>query len=223
MLSYPGCIPSNTNKDAKYSVKHGLGGGWEISLLYRVNNREKELLSTDSHDGLVDLVNAVKEHASGSAGGAFYINEYSHVLVPTTTGCLYAGCYERLVHFEYDGRSLGPTPPEGLRPGDAWPGPHVGIRYTLVAGGDDIRYERVDGRRTTEYYLSDSAGRAAAAALAGRLAGVKGRQGGRFYINEAAQFFAPMSEANGGVSYVYLGGLDEDDAWFPAPSVPDEP
>jgi hypothetical protein len=220
--NYPGLIPSNVSKDAKYSVKHGASGGWEISLLYRANNREKELLSTDRHDGLVALVNAVKEQFQGSGGGAFYINEYLHVLVPTPTGCVYAGCYEPHIYFEYDGRSLGPTPPDGLEPGDSWPGPHVGIRYTLAAGGDDIRYEVVDGRRTTEHYLSDFAGREPARALAQRLAAVKGQQGGRLYINEAAQFFSPMNEADGGVRYVYLGALEED-SWFPAPPVPDEP
>src|SRR5207249_4043351 len=108
--------------------------------------------------------------------------------------------------------------PADLVPGDPWEGPHVGILYILVAGCDDIRYEIRSARRTREVLLSDDVGHQAARRLAQRLSEHKGRSGGRFYINEASELFAPINTA-GGVSRRYLGHLD-DDLWFPAPDVP---
>ena len=114
---------------------------------------------------------------------------------------------------------FSPRSADGLLAGDPWPGPHVGIRYTLTAGGRDIKYEeQVTPSRTRDHLLSDYHGEAAAVALANRLSRTKGFQGGRIYINEVGEFFAPMDEY-GNVAYVYLGALDED-PWFPAPDVP---
>ena len=48
--------------------------------------------------------------------------------------------------------------------------------------------------------------------LANRLAAIKGSQGGRIYINEQCEFFAPRTESSG-MPFVYLGHLD-DDVWF---------
>jgi hypothetical protein len=220
-LSYPGLIPSNVNKDAKYSVVSRQAGGMEVRLVYRVTARERELLTTDRHDALVAMVNQVKVEETDQLGGAFYINEYFDVLVPTQAGgCFYAGTYEKLLEFDFEGGIISPRPPAGLQPGEPWPGPHVGICYRLTAGGNDIKYERlVRPRRIQEYRLSDLVSQRAAAQLANRLRQIKGSQGGRVYINEVGEFFAPMNDGDGGVSYVYLGPL-EDDPWFPAPDVP---
>ncbi|MGW9193079.1 hypothetical protein [Micromonospora chersina] len=217
---YPGLSPSNVNKDAKYSVVHSPAGGMEVRLVYRISAREKELLTNDRHESLVAMVNEVKEKINGTAGGAFYINEHHHVLVPHPEGgCVYAGTYDEILEFDYDGQLIGPVPPSDLDPGAAWPGPHAGIPYVLCAGGTDIRYDAVSGRRIREVRLSDDVGQEPARLLARRLAAVKGNAGGRVYINEASHFFAPVNTATGGVSYVYLGALD-DDAWFPVPDVP---
>jgi hypothetical protein len=220
-LLYPGLIPSNVNKDAKYSVvTRRASGGMGIRLIYRVSARERALLTTDRHDDLVELVNRVKLEQSAQPGGAFYINEYFDVLVPTQAGCFYAGTYEKLLEFEFEGGLISPQPPHGLQPGQLWPGPHVGIGYTLAAGGNDIKYWRpVRPGRLEEHRLSDHVGRGAAAQLANRLRQIKGPQGGRVYINEVGEFFAPIDNGDNGVSYVYLGPL-EDDPWFPAPDVP---
>jgi hypothetical protein len=78
-------------------------------------------------------------------------------------------------------------------------------------------YVRPNGE--VEHWLSDHVGRGAAAQLANRLRQIKGPQGGRVYINEVGEFFAPIDDGDSGVSYVYLGPL-EDDPWFPAPDVP---
>jgi hypothetical protein len=219
--SYPGLIPSNVNKDAKYSVVSRPAGGMEIRLIYRVTARERELLTTDRHDALVAMVNQVKIEETAQPGGAFYINEYFDVLVPTQAGgCSYAGTYEKLLEFDFEGGIISPQPPEGLQPGEPWPGPHVGIRYTLTAGGNDIKYwQQVRPGRIQEHRLSDHVGQPAAAQLANRLRQVKGLEGGRVYINEVGEFFAPIDDGDGTVSYVYLGPL-EDDPWFPAPDVP---
>jgi hypothetical protein len=108
-LSYPGLIPSNVNKDAKYSVVSRPAGGMEVRLVYRVTARERELLTTDRHDGLVDMVNHVKMEETDQPGGAFYINEYFDVLVPTQAGgCFYAGTYEKLLEFNFEVESSAP-------------------------------------------------------------------------------------------------------------------
>lgn len=218
-LPYPGHIPSNVAKDAKYSVVSGPNGGMEIRLVYRLSSSERELLTTDRHDPLVEMVNDVKLQKNARAGGVFYVNEYYDVLVPTEGGCFYAGNYPHLLEFAFEGRVIGPTAPDDLQPGEPWSGPHVGIRYVLTADGVDIKYEsHVTATRIRTERLSDHVGQPAARRLAARLGSHKGVGGGRVYINEASEFFAPVS--NGArVDYLYLGHLDED-LWFPAPDVP---
>ena len=87
-----------------------------------------------------------------------------------------------------------------------------------MAGGRDIRYELRSGRTLRERRLSDDVGQPPAEELARRIAKIKSDGGGRFYINEASEMFAPLSAAEGGVDYVYLGPL-EASGWFPAPEV----
>ena len=58
-------------------------------------------------------------------------------------------------------------------------------------------------------------GAEAARALAVRLGAVKGSEGGRLYINEACNFFAPPRQAQ--VDFTFLGRLEEDDQWFYPP------
>jgi hypothetical protein len=192
----------------------------EIRLVYRVSDRERELLTTDNHDDLVEKINNVKLELTSTPGGAFYINEYRDVLVPDTIngGCVYAGNYTRDLEFDYNGILITPRAPQDLRPGDPWPGPHAGIRYTLAASGGEIRYELKSGRNIRERWLSDDVGRSAADELARRVATIKGNSGGRFYVNEACEIFAPLTRAEGGVEYVYIGPL-ADSAWFDAPDV----
>jgi hypothetical protein len=215
---YPGLVPSNVNKDAKYSVVTG-DGGWEVRLTYRISSRERALLTTADHGPLVEMVNTVKEEINGQPGGAFYINEFKHVLVPAGDEYWLAGFYDPLLEFDFDGPTISPVAPDDLEPGDAWLGPHVGIPYTLMAGGNDIKCKVKTGRIEKEYRLSDY-GKAAAAELARRLAQVKGSSGGRIYINECSEFFSPPPD--GGVEHLYLGPLDED-IWFPPPDVPGQP
>lgn len=218
-IVYPGLAPSNVNKDAKYSIRTD-EGGWVVHLLYRVSDRERALLTTDAHADLVEMVNEVKTEVNGQPGGAFYINEFKDVLVPADGECYLAGFYDDLLEFDFDGPVISPRAPEDLEPGDPWLGPHVGIQYTLMAGGNDIKYYLKRGRIQREERLSDHVGETNAADLARRLARTKGTQGGRIYINECGEFFTPPGD--GGSEHLYLGSLGED-LWFPAPDVPGRP
>lgn len=217
-MIYPGRKPSNVNKDAKYTIKQGRNG-WEVNLVFRLNTREVALLSSDSHDALIDMVNTVKEAVNGVPGGSFYINEFSDVIVPSTDGESYfAGIYTRVLAFDLDGSVISSEPPAGLAPGDVWPGPRAGVPYTLTADGSDIKYKEKSGRIEREVYLSDYTTSSAAAELAARIRKHKGQGGGRFYINERCHFFGPVSGGDPS-EFIYFGSLD-DSPWFPPPDVP---
>jgi hypothetical protein len=212
LLGYPGRVPSNVNKDAKYSIKH-VRDGMEVTVLYPVGPGERELLATADHAALVEMVNAVKVAANGAPGGSFYINEFRDVIVPSTSGVAYfAGIYEPTLEFNLEGAIVSAKAAAGLRPGNLWPGPRAGVAYVLAAGGNDIYYMEETGSRQKKILLSQLCDEASARALAQRLAKIKGTAGGRIYINEECEIFDPATN-------VYLGSLD-DDPWFPPPDVP---
>ena len=219
---YRGYWPSVVARDAKYHVT----AKGAIRLIYRESRDEELHIEIGGHRQLTDLVNGVKVAHSGRVGGVFYLNEYGHVVVPVVADerltCYFAGQYRGILEFPYDGVLYGPIPPDGLRPGDEWPGPHVGIPHILAPGGDDIRYESREQRgsavlRIRRVWLSESVGPGYARALAHRLLQVKGWAGGRIYINEAQAFFAPV-DGFGGRRYRYLGSLGVE-PWFPEPNV----
>jgi hypothetical protein len=212
---YTGNVPSNVSKDAKYSVVRG-GDGWEVRLVYRLSSTEVALVTTASHPELVDLVNGVKEDVNGVPGGAFYINEYRHVVVPTEDGCLFAGRYTPLLSFRFEGREISPQPPDDLSPGQSWQGPRVGTPYVLTADGTDVRY-RVETRPNvlSDRKLSTEIGRGQAAKTARPIARHK-PGGGRIYVNEAYECFGPTPGSDG-TSHIYLGHIDAD-MWFAEPA-----
>src|SRR5262249_33207257 len=109
-------------------------------------------------------------------------------------------------------------------PGDPWPGPHAGIRYIITADESDIYFEHEVGpRRTVRHLLSEDSGRPDdVRRLVRRLADHDHRDGsgGRIYINEERQFFAPRPGEDGSLEYIYLGALRSGDPWFPEPPVP---
>jgi len=213
---YKGNIPSNVSKDAKYSVVRGTRG-WEVRLIYRLNASEQALVTTAEHPELVEMVNEVKEDAAGAPGGAFYVNEYRHVLVPTDDGCLYAGRYLPLLRFSFEGRDITPEAPPEVSPGDTWPGPRVGTAYVLTADGADIRY-RVESRPNvlSDRRLSAEIGKGPASKTARRIATYK-PGGGRIYVNEAFECFGPAGGSDG-VAHVYFGRIDASE-WFAEPEV----
>lgn len=213
---YTGNVPSNVSKDAKYSVVHG-DHGWEIRLIYRLSASERALITTNAHPELVQLVNDVKEEVNGVAGGAFYINEYRHILVPTRDGCMVAGRYFEPLRFKFEGEVISAEAPVHLCPGDDWLGPRVGIRYVLSADGTDIRYDtETRPNVTAERKLSAEIGRSQAARTARSIARFR-PGGGRIYVNEACECFGPSPSADGRL-HQYFGHL-ELESWFPEPVI----
>jgi hypothetical protein len=207
---YTGNRPANINREAKYAVIHA-EGDMLIRAIMPIDRTERVILTTEAHPGLVDMVNAVKLDKSGAPGGAFYITEYRLVIVPDIRAEYWvAGKYHRDLVFDFDGIPVGPRAPEGLEPGDPWPGPRVGIPYALAAGGRDIYYELQEGNRIRRIRLSEISEQGALF-LAERLAVIKGGAGGVVRINEAREFFAPAPDP---ANPLYLGSL-EDDCWFP--------
>jgi hypothetical protein len=84
-----------------------------------------------------------------------------------------------------------------------------------MAGGRDIYYKAFPRPYVeTRPRLSTFVGTASAAAFADRIQAVKGWQGGRFYINEWREIFAPVADRDG-LQYRYIGHLELDDPWFP--------
>jgi hypothetical protein len=157
-----------------------------------------------------------------SLHGAFYINEYKQVLVPTAASDDYylAGRYEQPLRFEFEGKILSGEAIdfEGnpLVSGDTWTGPHPGIPYVLTAGGNDIRYTIEPRPNVTKHVkLSEAIGAEAARTVAARIRSVRGFQSGRFYVNEFRAMFTPIQEGQDW-RYVYVGQLDLA-AWFPEP------
>ena len=216
---YRGHVPSNVSKDAKYTVT----AAGEVRLTYRIDARTKELLTTAKHPKLVKMVNAVKSEMGRGPGGVFYINEFGDVLVPGELSgtCYWAGHYEAKLKFEFGNSTITSQAPSGLDPGDEWLGPHPGIRYVLCVGGRDIRYELKAGNRVTRIHLSDEVGASAAEKTSARVAAVKGRSGGRFYINESSELFGPVM-SDDYARFLYIGHL-EDSAWFEPPIGYDRP
>jgi mRNA-degrading endonuclease RelE of RelBE toxin-antitoxin system len=213
MSAFIGNASKAIGQDARYTVK--LDG--TVQLTYALSTGDRALLTTDGHNELVSLVNEAKRHGGSSQdGGSFFINEYRHVLVPTqNSGVLYAGDYTRDLEFVFEDSLISPVARSGIRPGDIWPGPHVGIKYTLAAEAQDVRYELESARGTRQRInLSGFYSPQQLADLLKMFRDVKPR-GGAVYINEARELFAPVER---GESYerVYIGHLGNK-PWFPKP------
>lgn len=204
------------NRDAKYSVAYNNGvGRWGIRLIFNEGRwRTAELFAFD-HPELVEAVNKKKVQLCSRKGGAFYYNEYGHILVPAVgSSPEYATKTSARLAFTYGEKTVSSEPPSTLSPGDEWQGPHPGIPYMLEVR--DISYwktlERTSWRKVT---LSAAVGPRPAADLARRLHVVKGHTG-KIYLNERRHFFAPQLH-KGDWRFVYLGPLGNS-PWFPEPN-----
>lgn len=205
-LPYPWIEPSTVNTEGKYRVT--VDG--QVRLILTVGRRERALLTTDQHPELVDMVSAVKAGHGEQPSGVFYINEWRHVLVKAAGGTWYAGEYPSILEFDLDGRVVSGRAPAGLKAGEPWTGPRVGVRYTLAATGDDIYCKRmVSARVERQEYLSDYLDDAASFV---RSFSAYKPGGGRLYINEAREMFTPDSSRG----FRYLGYAPTD-KWFPEP------
>jgi hypothetical protein len=220
--AFRGNCPRNVSKDAKYAIRSGYSGP-VVALTYVSAEEERWFATTEDHPDLVEMVNRVKTELGDAPNGPFYINEYGQVIVPVGSSADYylAGDYDMPLRFEFEGNLLSgdgiDLAGRPLNPGDLWTGPHPGIPYQLKAGGSDVYY-RMYPRPGVEkrVRLSAAIGSEAAMTFARRIQGVKGWQGGRFYINEWWELFGPVA-APSGYEYRYIGHLDENDPWFPKP------
>lgn len=217
---YLGNCPKSVSKDAKYVVRTRQGEA-VVTLTYVTHDDERWLATTSEHPDLVDMVNSVKTSIGTAPNGPFYINEYGQVIVPIGAEATYylAGEYDLPLRFKFEdkvitgeGLDLEGKP---LNPGDVWIGPHPGVPYILTAGKNDVYYETLARPDVTRRMrLSKVVGAEAAATFASRVQRVKGWAGGRFYINEWREVFAPLNKTSG-LEYRYIGHLDLEEPWFP--------
>lgn len=225
MQKYTGNCPESVKKDAKYHIRVE-GNEYVVGITYTTDSGEYWTPTTTEHPELVAMVNRIKDEFNAQKGGAFYINEYRQVIVPTTEGYFCAGEYHKILTFtlknfaddvdvEISGKPRG-LDGNKLKLGETWEGCLMGIPYILTAGGNDIRFEiKLSETHFRKVLLSRATNPAAARALARRLSRTIGNdQGGRFYINDQREMFKPITE-NGWVKYIYIGKLQEDDPWFP--------
>lgn len=238
---YRGVWPQNVSKLAKYVLKF-IDGEWKVTVNYYAGEGLTYLAIEGDSADVAEQVNRVKAAVTLQPGGAFYVNEYRHLIVPVaapaTTGFgsvyYHAGRLERDFIFDFEGQPLSgrPEAPDGspLEPGQRWVGPRPGIPYVLAAGGQDIYFEspaltdddppRVRPNVTRHVTLSsvlknpDLVRKATAP-----ICRYRGYQGGRFYVNEYGAMFTPVTAGDGnGLDYIYCGQI-EPAAWFPEPPV----
>jgi hypothetical protein len=229
------------SKLAKYAVRI-VDGEWKVTVQYEAGDGLRFLAVEGGGSDLADGINAVKTAAQDQPGGAFYVNEYRHVIVPVrAAGGSGVGSHYHYVCqleqdfvFEFEGKPLSTRPVDSngqpLQPGQTWVGPRPGIPYVLKAGGADIHYETpaltdddppvVRPMMTRRVQLSKLVGdKSLAKRAAAPIAEVRGYQGGRFYVNEHGAMFAPVDAGDGnGLDYIYCG-LILPKAWFPEPQV----
>lgn len=206
---YPWLEPSSVKTDGKYRVT----ADGQVRLIHTIDRVERALLTTDRHPTLVAMVAEVKKAHGEPPSGVFYINEWRHVLVKADGQTWFAGRYDDLLEFDLDGEKISARAPEGLAPGQPWPGPRVGVRYTLSATGDDVYCtRRITPQRERREKLSaylDSATEEV------RRWSSRKPGGGVVYINEARELFAPCDSA-----WRYLGPIRAHQ-WFPEPQIED--
>lgn len=220
MEPYRGNTSRGISKDNHYSVT----ADGKVRLIYSIGKDERYLLTTDAHPELVRMVNEAKRSGGNAQGGGrFAINEFRHVLVPSsaTSEVLYAGDYTRDLEFRLDQNTLiTPVAPSNIHPGDMWPGPHAGIRYKLTAGAMDIRYDIITKSGQSQHKITKRlTAFHAEEALAGLLQMCRAVKphGGAIYINEARELFAPVDEGGGDYQRRYIGHLGKH-PWFPDPA-----
>jgi hypothetical protein len=240
-ILYRGVWPQNVSKLAKYAVRF-IEGNWKITVLYEAGEGLRYLAVEGGGTELALRINAVKTALMEQPGGAFYVNEYRHVIVPVKGNAnsgagshyYYAGRLDCDLSFEFEEQPLTTKPvhTDGspLQAGEPWVGPRPGIPYVLAAGGSDIYYETpalTDGDPPTirpsmisKVQLSKVLKDKAIVSRAARpIVNIRGHQGGRFYVNEHCAVFTPVGAGEGnGIDYLYCGQIDLS-VWFPAPRV----
>lgn len=233
---YRGIWPQNVSRLAKFGVRFH-HDAWQVCVLYEAGSGLRYLALDEERGDLARRVNEIKTEFGHAPGGAFYVNEYRHVIVPVDSGdgsshYYFSGYLDGELTFTFEGVPLSTRPvrPDGspLAPGDSWVGPRPGIPYVLAAGGDDVHYRTpaltathpptVRPLMTQHVKLSKVLRNPVLVRRAVEpIVRIRGHQGGRFYVNEHGAAFTPVHEGDGnGINYVYCGMIDRT-AWFPEP------
>ncbi len=232
---YRGQWPKVAGKTAKYAVRI-VEREWKVTVSYDLGEGLMFLAVESGDTGIAERVNKIKRALVGQEGGAFYINEYQHLIVPVTRNgtsqCFSGGKAESDFTFEFEEKRLTSKPIDmngnPLNPGDLWVGPRPGIPYKLAAGGKDIYYESpaltdtdppdIRQRVTQKIHLSKVQQDKSVVTMALKpVLDVRGYEGGRFYVNEQRAIFTPVDKGDGnGLDYRYCGQVDLS-AWFPEP------
>ena len=117
----------------------------------QIEDSKGTCVALDNHDmrKLTEAVSSAKLQLSGHSGGSFQINEFGQVLVPASRGRkrMLVGQVIGEVEFHnpFDGGAVfSLNNADGLRPGDSWPWPYVGMPYNLN-GRSQIYYWMEDG------------------------------------------------------------------------------
>ena len=149
---YRGVWPQNVSKLAKYVVRT-IDGTRKVAIQYEVEAGLIYLAVEQGDSDVLPRINEIKTRLQNAPGGAFYVNEYRHVIVPisSATGSgnsslyYFAGRLQDDFRFEFEGNRLTTEPVNldgaPLRSGESWVGPRPGIPYVLAAGGNDIYYD----------------------------------------------------------------------------------
>lgn len=132
---------------------------------------------------LIQAVHAAKRKLGGGGGGSFQINEFGQVLVPASDGLgriAFVGEVEGVLLFENpfeDDAHVDLSSHSGLKVGDPWLLPYVGVPYRLSKKGKIYFLHETDEGRETEYpeYQDRE--------LIGLLRAVRGYGGARFIVN----------------------------------------
>ena len=238
---YRGLWPQNVSKLAKYSVRF-VDGAWKVTVLYEAGAGLRYLAVEGGGTEVASRINDIKTALRDEPGGAFYVNEYRHLIVPvagssssgTGSHYYYAGRLETDFSFEFDGRLLTTKPIRGngtpLAVGESWVGPRPGIPYVLAAGAVDIYYEtpalteddppnvRTSMRRKVQ--LSKIVRDNVVVKRACRpIADIRGHQGGRVLRERARCHVHTARCGRRQRSRLHLLRTDRSIAWFPEPKV----
>ena len=136
----------------KYTMEHGF---WPVVEWDRSDERSIcPACYCNSIEELVKAVNNPKISISGREGGAFVINEFGQVIVPTILGDgerWLVGEVEGVLLFEdpYGGEIIDLSDDARLQTNDPWEKPYIGVKYNLRGDSNICYYDNKLG--STEY------------------------------------------------------------------------
>jgi hypothetical protein len=134
------------------------GRPWPVMLWDTDQGRGTcKAVNCDAAARLAHGVQRAKRYAGGTGRGSFLINENGQVVVSSSGGsgkCFHAGYMDGTLLFENPFRPGEPIDlgdAKGLRPGDPWTLPYVGMPYNLHRSGFVYFYKQHDSGGSSVY------------------------------------------------------------------------